>query len=110
MNMSFADSAFLVEGSATVGVAILAFFILLDFPATSKRLTLRERQLATIRILKDGQDSGANSKEFRLSHWQAFKAAVADPRTYAFLVYVTFLLHQESVLLTLFQSFHVGCW
>ena len=67
MNLTFADSVFSVEGSATVGVAILAFFILLDFPATSKRLTLRERQLATIRILKDGQDSGATARNSDLA-------------------------------------------
>ncbi|KAJ9636378.1 hypothetical protein H2201_003544 [Coniosporium apollinis] len=77
---------FIVEGVATVGVAVIAVFILLDFPATSKRLTLEERQLAVVRILKDGIDSGSADKTLRLSHWDAFVAAISDPRTYVFLV------------------------
>jgi MFS family permease len=58
--------------------------VLLDFPATSKRLSLRERQLATIRLRHDS--GGAVDKEDRLTHWQAFKAAVSDLRTYAFML------------------------
>lgn len=76
---------FIIEGVATVGVAILAAFILLDYPATSKRLSPEERQLASIRIIHDGIASGGHTDR-RLSHWQAFVAAVADPRTYMFLV------------------------
>jgi MFS family permease len=76
---------FIIEGVATVGVAIIAYFILLDYPATSKRLSPVERKLATIRIMHDGIANGAQRKK-RLSHWNAFVAAVADPRTYMFLV------------------------
>ncbi|WDK10179.1 major facilitator superfamily transporter [Colletotrichum graminicola] len=60
---------FIVEGVATVGVALIAFF----------------RQLASIRIVADGIASGGQSRK-RLSHWNAFVAAVADPRTYAFVL------------------------
>jgi len=77
---------FIIEGVATVGVSIIAYFVLLDFPATSKKFSLRERQLATIRILYDGIDSGTANNADRLTHWQAFKAAVCDPRTWMFLV------------------------
>jgi len=76
---------FIVEGVATVGVALIAFFVLLDYPATSARLTPAERRLATIRILRDGIDTGKTTKA-RLTHWQAFVAAVSDPKTYMFLV------------------------
>jgi MFS family permease len=37
---------FIVEGALTAGWSIIASFILLDFPANSKRLTPRERELA----------------------------------------------------------------
>jgi len=75
---------FIIEGVATVGVSIIAFFVLLDFPATSKKLTLEERQLATVRILADSQSNGHGGKV--LTHWQAFKAAATDPRTYFFML------------------------
>ncbi|RSM15864.1 hypothetical protein CDV31_004806 [Fusarium ambrosium] len=76
---------FIVEGVATVGVALIAFFVLLDYPETSKRLTPAERKLAKIRIVHDGIASGGQSHQ-RLTHWQAFVAAVSDPRTYLFIV------------------------
>ncbi|CRK22447.1 hypothetical protein BN1723_002886 [Verticillium longisporum] len=76
---------FIIEGVATVGVAVMAYFVLLDYPSTSKRLTPEERQMAHVRIIADSiAQNGASSN--RLSHWQAFVAAVSDPRTYMFLV------------------------
>jgi hypothetical protein len=69
----------------TVGVSLIAFFVLLDYPATSKRLTPDEQRLAALRIIHDSISSGRTSKN-RLSHWQAFVAAICDPRTYLFLV------------------------
>lgn len=41
---------FIVEGAMTAGWSLIASFILLDFPANSKRLTDRERELAILRI------------------------------------------------------------
>ncbi|KAJ6440721.1 major facilitator superfamily transporter [Purpureocillium lavendulum] len=76
---------FIVEGVATVGVALIAYFVLLDYPATSKRLTPEERMLARIRIIHDSVSNGTTGQR-RLSHWQAFVAAISDPRTYMFLV------------------------
>jgi len=76
---------FIVEGVTTCGVALVAFFVLLDYPATSKRLTPAQRELASIRVIHDGLTSGGQGKR-RLTHWQAFVAAVSDPRTYAFIL------------------------
>lgn len=76
---------FIIEGSATVGAAIIAKFVLLDFPSTSSKLTLEERKLATIRILAAGVESGS-SAGLRLTHWQAFKAACCDYRTFLFMI------------------------
>lgn len=74
---------FIIEGVATVGVAIIAKFVLLDFPHTSPILSLEERQLAAVRILADSRASAGHE---RLSHWEAFKAAACDVRTYAFML------------------------
>ncbi|KLO87671.1 Uncharacterized protein Y057_13711 [Fusarium fujikuroi] len=76
---------FIVEGVATVGVGIIACFVLLDYPHNSKRLSQQERQLAQIRIVADGLAS-TSSLSGRLTHWQAFVAAISDPRTYIFIV------------------------
>ncbi len=64
-------------------VAIAAKFILLDLPSTSSVLSLEESQLATVRLLAMGMESGTTN---RLSHLQAFKAAVSDYRTYLFIL------------------------
>ncbi|WKT43527.1 MFS transporter superfamily [Fusarium oxysporum f. sp. vasinfectum] len=76
---------FIVEGVATVGVGIIACFVLLDYPHNSKRLSPQERQLAQIRIVADGLAS-TSGLSGRLTHWQAFVAAISDPRTYIFIV------------------------
>lgn len=76
---------FIIEGSATVGVSIIASFIILDFPSTSKALSLPERQLATVRLLASGVE-GNSKASMRLTHWQAFKAAVCDYRTFMFML------------------------
>ncbi|KAH8175177.1 major facilitator superfamily protein [Sarocladium implicatum] len=76
---------FIVEGVATVGVGIIACFVLLDYPHNSKHLSQKERELAQIRIMADGLAS-TNGVTGRLTHWQAFVAAIADPRTYIFIV------------------------
>jgi len=77
---------FIIEGAATVGVALVAYFILLDYPLTSKRLTPEQRQLAHIRIVADGVSTNGAGSGARLSHAQAFIAAVADPRTYVLIL------------------------
>ncbi|KAI9048381.1 hypothetical protein LZ554_007217 [Drepanopeziza brunnea f. sp. 'monogermtubi'] len=73
---------FIIEGVATVGVALISPLILLDFPHSSKALSLEQRQLAAVRIIVDSQEASGGD---RLSHWEAFKAAAIDPRTYAFM-------------------------
>ncbi|KKY13793.1 putative major facilitator superfamily transporter [Diplodia seriata] len=78
---------FIVEGVCTCGVAFCAIFILLDYPATSPALSLEEKQLATIRLIADTRSrEGEASSAGRLTHIQAFTAAVVDYRTWFFLV------------------------
>jgi hypothetical protein len=76
---------YLIEGLASVGFAIIFKFILLDFPETTKRFSLEERQLAVVRMIHDRNTTAARHGG-SLTHWQAVKAALADPRTYLFVV------------------------
>ncbi|KAJ4144718.1 hypothetical protein LMH87_003590 [Akanthomyces muscarius] len=78
---------FIIEGVATIAVACVSYFILLDYPSTSAKLTAEESKLSALRIMHDGIANGGLG-ERRLSHWRAFMAAVSDPRTYMFMVLV----------------------
>ncbi|KPI41948.1 putative transporter [Cyphellophora attinorum] len=73
---------FLIEGIMSICYAVPAAFILLDFPADSKRLTLAERQLAVVRMAHDRRMTDTTVK--RLSPLQSVTAAVRDLRTYFF--------------------------
>ncbi|KAK5739024.1 hypothetical protein LTR17_005542 [Elasticomyces elasticus] len=72
---------FLVEGAATVGWAIISVFILPDFPANTKRLTDRERELAISRLEADNVH-GHTGDSARLTPFQALKASVSNWRTW----------------------------
>lgn len=65
----------------TVFVACFAFFVLPNYPATTKWLTPEERELAQIRLVA-GND--AVDEEPHMSHWTAFKEACKDPKTWCF--------------------------
>lgn len=74
---------FFIEGSLTVLVAILAMFILPDFPETTKRgwLTEKEIRLAVQRMREDSDEAkGYSSAE--QGHMAGFQAAIADPNMY----------------------------
>ena len=62
----------IVEGAATCGWAVIAFFILPDFPSNTKRLTDRERHLAITRLHEPGQ----TYSEEHISSKQALLQAV----------------------------------
>lgn len=76
---------FIVEGAATVGFAIIALFILPDFPATSRRLSEREKHVAVARLATENVTATTADSE-RLSNWQAMKISVQDWRTWVFVV------------------------
>jgi hypothetical protein len=73
----------IVEGAATVAWAICAYFILLDFPSNTKRLTERERALAISRLQAANVHSVTEGTE-QLSHLQALKSAVTSWRVWLF--------------------------
>lgn len=72
---------FIVEGVATCGCALVAPFFLLDYPATTKRLTPEQRELAVARLQADGITStGEHGEMAEVSHWKAFVHAVSNWR------------------------------
>ncbi|KAJ6443389.1 MFS general substrate transporter [Purpureocillium lavendulum] len=73
---------FLIEGCMTVGFAIIAMFILPDFPATTKWLTAEEREYAVRRLEHDNNSTQAGS----MGHVQSLVRAVKDWRTWVFVL------------------------
>ncbi|KAL8287058.1 hypothetical protein RQP46_004064 [Phenoliferia psychrophenolica] len=72
---------FVIEGCITVGIAVFAFFILPDYPSTTRWLTEDERNLAVARLARAEDQS-----EVKLTPKQAFVASVKDPKTWWFLM------------------------
>lgn len=75
---------FYIEGSLTIAVALLAVFILPDFPATSKWLSPEERSLAMKRMEEDAgvgdedqAEGRANGLVLALSDWRVWFTALA---------------------------------
>lgn len=90
----------LIEGVVTVGFGFILYFVLVDYPLTTKRFFREEeKQLAYIRILADRQTS-VKRNELRLTPLQSVVAVVADPRSYAFLV--LYILDSTSTSISYF--------
>lgn len=68
---------FILEGLATVVVAIAAFFLLFDFPDTASFLTEEERELILLRLRLQGQTKLACDVESR-SEAPAVQAAAYE--------------------------------
>ncbi|MCJ1435677.1 hypothetical protein MMC27_005052 [Xylographa pallens] len=76
---------FILEGVITIGVAILAFFILPDFPRTTTWLSEQERELAVWRLDEDiGEDDWVNSKAQTFGH--GFMLAIKDAKMWVLMV------------------------
>lgn len=72
---------FIIEGAATVAVAAVCYFVLPNFPRTTKWLTVEERELAVWRLQEDiGEDDWVNSGE--QTFWDGAKLAFTDYKTY----------------------------
>ncbi|KAJ5692772.1 hypothetical protein N7462_002195 [Penicillium macrosclerotiorum] len=76
---------FIVEGAATIGFALISLFILPDFPATSRRLSEREKRVAVDRLATENVTAVTSDSE-RLSNIQAIKVSVKDWRTWVFVI------------------------
>ncbi|BCS20356.1 uncharacterized protein APUU_20788A [Aspergillus puulaauensis] len=76
---------FIVEGAATAGVSIIASFLLLDFPATTTRLTESERELALARMAAEAM-MVETSDGPALTHSQALKRSLSNWKTWLFVL------------------------
>lgn len=78
---------FILEGTITIGIACVAFFILPNFPRTTSWLTTEERELAIWRLQEDiGEDDWVDGAH--QSFGQGAKMAFADPKTYVLTILV----------------------
>ncbi|CEJ92339.1 hypothetical protein VHEMI07998 [[Torrubiella] hemipterigena] len=73
---------FIIEGLATVLVAILSFWMVYDFPDEAKFLSEEDRQRVLYRLSRD-QQSSAKNESFKKG---ALMAALKDWKTYAGMV------------------------
>lgn len=68
---------FIIEGTITIGIAFVAYFVLPNFPRTTSWLTENERQLAIWRLDEDiGEDDWVGSEQQTFFH--GMKLAFAD--------------------------------
>lgn len=74
---------FIVEGAATCGWSLVSYFTLLDFPAQSRYMTTRERDLALARLQYEAL-SNMDDDTPTISHFQALKIALTSWRTLLF--------------------------
>lgn len=64
---------FILEGMATVLAAVLAFFILQDFPETATFLTEEEKAFVIFRLKYQGQVGGLDSDQAQVAESEEFK-------------------------------------
>lgn len=88
---------FIIEGTITIGVALIAIFVLPDFPATTRWLSEDERLYAQWRLVSDANESDDNKST---SVWIGVKQAFSDYR-----LYICILLQHCSLLSQTFQYF-----
>lgn len=84
----------IVEGTVTIGVAIIAYFILPNFPATTKWLNMQERQIAQWRL---EADAGEADEHQNISFGGGLKMAFTDPKTYVLIVLVLGIVSASGV-------------
>ena len=87
---------FIIEGAATVVIAMAAYFILPNFPRTTMWLSEEERLLAAWRLEEDiGDDDWIDSEH--QSFWQGAKMAFEDVKTYVFMVLIFCVVASGSI-------------
>lgn len=88
---------FIVEGTITIGIAILAGFFLPNYPETTSWLTEEEKTLAAWRLLADVNEEDERHAQSTIV---GLKLALKDYRLYLFM-----LLQHLSLLSQTFQYF-----
>ncbi|BFZ64862.1 hypothetical protein YB2330_006015 [Saitoella coloradoensis] len=79
---------FIIEGLMTIVVAVVAIFILPDFPATTKWLTEEERIIAQYRLIEaSGATPGVPTEDVGL--WKGFRMGLKDYKIYVLMLIQT---------------------
>lgn len=87
---------FILEGIITVIIAFSAFFILPNFPRTTKWLSEEERQLAVYRLQEDiGEDDWTSAEQQTFFH--GLKLALIDVKTWIFTVLLLSIVSSASI-------------
>ncbi|KAF3041150.1 hypothetical protein E8E12_008937 [Didymella heteroderae] len=87
---------FILEGIITVIIAFTAYFILPNFPRTTKWLTEEERQLAVYRLQEDiGEDDWTSAEQQTFFH--GLKLALLDMKTWVFTILLLSIVSSASV-------------
>lgn len=73
---------FYIEGALTMAVAVLAIFVLPDFPSTSRWLSEDEKALAILRMEEDVGVADDKVKAEQTGAFQGLKMAVLDWRVW----------------------------
>ncbi|KAL1875487.1 hypothetical protein VTK73DRAFT_10037 [Phialemonium thermophilum] len=89
---------FIIEGSATVGIAVIAVFFMPNYPNTTRWLSKEDQVYAEWRLAEDviGQRDDRNA----VTPMQALKMAFSDYRLYLFM-----LMHHANLLSQSFTYF-----
>ena len=87
---------FILEGIVTVIIAFSSFFILPNFPRTTKWLSEEERQLAVYRLQEDiGEDDWTSAEQQTFFH--GLKLALLDIKTWIFTILLLSIVSSASV-------------
>ncbi|KAL3461764.1 major facilitator superfamily domain-containing protein [Aspergillus heterothallicus] len=100
---------FILEGLASIVAAVAIYFLMPDYPSTSRRfLSEEESLLACNRLAVDGIGLTQGTGAEQIPHWQAFKMTCADWRVWAqcfLFVLVTGSQTMQYFIPTLVESF-----
>lgn len=88
----------IIEGGITIGIAIIASFILPNFPSTTKWLSPEERQIAQWRLEVDVGEADEHANVGGSSSAKTgLKLAFKDPRTYVLTLLVLGIVSSAGV-------------
>ncbi|KAJ5286992.1 hypothetical protein N7478_002678 [Penicillium angulare] len=75
---------FIIEGCATVGIALIAIWFMPNYPNTTRWLSRQEQDYAQWRLAQDA--AGEEDDRFAVSPLEAVKMALSDYRLYFFML------------------------
>ncbi|OJJ63750.1 hypothetical protein ASPSYDRAFT_141445 [Aspergillus sydowii CBS 593.65] len=87
---------FIIEGAVTIAIAVIAIFILPNFPRTTGWLSTEEKQLAAWRLEEDiGEDDWVDSEHQSLLHGAML--AFSDTKTWILMLLILCIVSSASV-------------